>query len=61
MRILVLFALLGTLALGAAGGCAKRTEPPFPGKKISLQEYQKMSIEEKADPYVLEHLEKKGK
>ncbi|MCS7167357.1 MAG: hypothetical protein RMI91_07240 [Gemmatales bacterium] len=43
---------------GAIAGC-QRPSQPAQTKKISLEEYNQMSVEERYDPYVLQHLDTK--
>jgi hypothetical protein len=49
--------LLILLALVAAHGCGQSEKPADPSKKITWEQYQTMNDLDKADPYVLSHLE----
>jgi nitrous oxide reductase accessory protein NosL len=51
--------VLLVLASAFSAGCgpSKSAAPPQPGRKITREEYRKMSAEEKDDPYTKAHLE----
>ncbi|MCS7014734.1 MAG: hypothetical protein RMJ19_12120 [Gemmatales bacterium] len=55
--LLALF-LGGLVGLCALFGCQRPGADPQP-KKISMDEYSKMPLEERHDPYVLQHLQSK--
>lgn len=50
--------LIMSAILFLATGCSNQsTSPSDPGKKITWEQYRKMSIEDQGDPYVINNLD----